>query len=64
MRSLFQKLILSKGFYDVMEYVKEQKLEEALGDLSGFSVGTIRSSKYAHLEVGFWRPKLSGRNFK
>jgi len=45
---------ISKGFYDVLEYVKEQILEEALGDPSRFSVGTKRSSIYAHLEVEFW----------
>jgi hypothetical protein len=50
----------SKGFCDVLEYVKEQKLEEPLGDPSGFSVGTKRSSKYAHLEVEFWQPKHLG----
>jgi hypothetical protein len=52
---------ISNGFYDVLlEYVKEQKLEEALGDPSGYPEGTKRASKYAHLELEFWQPKHLG----
>lgn len=47
----------------MLEYVKEQKLGEALGDPSGYSVGTKRASKYAHLELRVLANKASGRNF-
>jgi hypothetical protein len=44
----------------MLEYGKEQKLEEALGDPSGYSLATKRASKCAHLEVEFWQPKHLG----
>jgi hypothetical protein len=44
----------------VLVYVKEQKLEEALGDPSGYSLGTKRASKCARLELEFWQPKHLG----
>jgi len=54
--SFVSEAIISKGFCDVLEHVKEEKLEEAFGDPSGYSVGTKRASKYAHLELEFWQP--------
>jgi hypothetical protein len=36
---------------EVLEYVQEQKLEEALDDPSGFAVRMQSVSKYAHLEL-------------
>jgi hypothetical protein len=45
---------------DVLQHVKEQKLEEALGDPSGYSVGTKHASKYAHLDLELWQPKRMG----
>lgn len=47
----------------MLEHVKEQKLEEALGDPSGYSVGTKHASKYAPLDLEFWQPKHMGEIF-